>query len=70
MFWLGEFMSTVIYELQCENCDAEFQLSYHENNGMVLDDLCYCPFCSKKIFIDELGDDMIVMEDDLSDEYL
>jgi rRNA maturation endonuclease Nob1 len=59
----GRVMDKTIYELNCESCGTEYELTYIE--GEDSEHPIYCPFCGNDIDLDE-----VVEESDNDDEWL
>lgn len=56
----GRNMDTTIYELNCDACGNEYELSYIEED----DSPIYCPFCGTDVDLTEIEDES---ESDLTD---
>lgn len=56
-------MDTTIYELNCEGCGNEYELSYIEED----DSPIYCPFCGSDVDLEEVEDES--EENDFLDDF-
>ena len=61
----GRDMDTTIYELNCDACGNEYELSYIEED----DSPIYCPFCGTDIDLTEVEDESNEDSDGLKDEF-
>lgn len=57
----GKHMPESIYELNCEHCGNEWELSYIEEDDS--DEPLYCPFCGCDVDLSDLEDESF--DDDL-----
>jgi DNA-directed RNA polymerase subunit RPC12/RpoP len=42
----------IVYELECDSCGNDFELSYIEENNS--DEPIYCPFCGSDIDLEDI----------------
>jgi peptide subunit release factor 1 (eRF1) len=60
----GRDMDTTIYELNCESCGNEYEISYIEEDDRPI----YCPFCGTDVDLSEVEDDGL-SNDDWTDDF-
>ena len=59
--------SKITKDFLCNNCGAEYMLTYDEDN--IMEDPCFCPFCGPKNILlddDELDIDGLGFDDQLA----
>jgi hypothetical protein len=61
LFLQGKLMSKSIYELNCEHCGNEWELSYILEDDS--DEPLYCPFCGCDVDLSDVEDESF--DDDL-----
>jgi hypothetical protein len=60
-FMRGKGMPSTIYELNCDHCNNEWELSYIEEDDS--DEPLYCPFCGCDVDLTDVEDESL--ENDL-----
>jgi len=55
-----------IYELNCDSCGADYEMSYIEHAAS--NQPMFCPFCGGEIDLTDVEDESLIIDDEFPDE--